>query len=526
MHSQMYSLSVAPFPPSPSAYVIDPTSPTATFAAHPNHNFPSLYTSNFALPASVFSEGNDGSSISSGLMPPLDDELSLPSTLAASHIRQPSSVSVSDISESSSLSGTHSPVDSPFILPPPDSSATPSFDSASNSSVSPPPGKRRRIAPLTKEQRAAINKAKHKEIDAARRQREANVVKRLQRLTQQRAEREEYGSEDERDDVADSDDEADSVADEGKRDKVTVLEESATTIAQLRALCRRMRRACNAKDRSITSLQRHLNAIAVAKTQSKLTDPSSATSDSAASLLSFLPEQTSHYLSQLDRSHALYTSTFVRSPLSLVLIAIPSGIALDVNQVFEQSTGWKRRDIVGTLIGPPADGSRPKHPLNPMVLRRRKDGKSALRDGEEEVDGWWLRRYLRQYPSSKLSMKEVWRGEAKKVEVVWRVVMADGTIYETMYTIWLADADWVDDGQGGFEMRAHQMVLASAYGDAVRVDEWPNEEVAPLMGACCHHKHEPGTSPEDRWKKRNDRGIPIHMVNGLEPTVSVLAAKS
>ena len=438
----MYPLT-APFPPSPSAYVIDPMSPTATFAPV-SHNFPSLFASNFALPPSALRELSDGISLPphafvehDGGMPPLDDELSLASMLASSPIRQPSCASVSDSSESSSVSGALSPLHSPFILPPADSSASPSFDSSSTSSVSPPPGKRRRVTPLTKEQRAAINKAKHKEIDAARRQREATVVKQLQRLTRQKHEREEYSTEDEQQAQSEVDDEDE--VEEGRRDKVTVLEESATTIAQLRALCRRMRRACNAKDRSITTLQKHLNAIAIAKSQSLRTsksaalDPTSALSDpaaSTASLLSFLPESTSHYLSQLDRSHALYTSTFVRSPLALVLIAIPSGIALDVNEVFERSTGWKRPDIVGTLIGPPADGSRPKHPLNPMVLRRRKDGKTQLRDGEDETDGWWVRRYLRQYPSSKLSMKEVWRGESKKVEVVWRVVLADGTIYE------------------------------------------------------------------------------------------------
>ena len=544
-HSMLYSMAPS-FPPSPSAYVIDPMSPTATFGAQ-SHNFPTLFTSNFSLPPSVFTDPSDGLSS----MPPLDDEPSLPSLLA-SPMRLPSTVSVSDSSESSSLSGLQSPVDSPFILPPTDSSGSPSFSSSSVTSVSPPPGKRRRVNPLTKEQRAAINKAKHKEIDAARRQREATVVKQLQRLTRQKHEREEYASEDEQEQQPDVDegDEDDDVDGEGRRDKVTVLEESATTIAQLRALCRRMRRACNAKDRSITNLQKHLNAIAVAKTQalnaskSAATDSISALSDpaSTASLLSFLPESTSQYLSQLDRSHVLYTSTFVRSPLALVLVAIPSGISLDVNEVFERSTGWKRQDIVGTLIGPPADGSRPKHPLNPMVLRRRKDGKSQLRDGEDEDDGWWTRRYLRQYPSSKLSMKEVWRGESKKVEVVWRVVMADGSIYEsdtraaltvthphilptlqspltsfllcllllirTMYTIWLADADWVSDGQGGYELRPHQMVLASAYGDAVRVDEWDKEDSMPYTYSCNNNCK--AQVVEESWKRRPaSRGVRI-----------------
>ena len=435
-HALMYPLS-APFPPSPSAYVIDPMSPTATFSSH-SHNFPSLFAANFSLPPPAFSESSDGGAS----MPPLDDEASLASLLAPSPVRLPSCDS--DSCDGSSVSGSQSPLDTPFILPSTDSTTSPSFSSPSFSnssvaSVSPPPGKRRRVSPLTKEQRAAINKAKHKEIDANRRQREATVVKQLQRLTRQKHEREEYGSEDEQDEqpnVADDDDDDD--VEEGRRDKVTVLEESATTIAQLRALCRRMRRACNAKDRSITNLQKHLNAVAIAKTRAvnaskahssdlaTLSDPAAST----ASLLSFLPESTSQYLTQLDRSHVLYTSTFVRSPLALVLVAIPSGISIDVNEVFERSTGWKRQDIVGTLIGPPADGSRPKHPLNPMVLRRRKDGKTALRDGEDEEDGWWARRYLRQYPSSKLSMKEVWRGESKKVEVVWRVVMADGSIYE------------------------------------------------------------------------------------------------
>ena len=250
----MYPLATS-FPPSPSSYIIDPMSPTATLSSH-HVSFPSLYTSNFSLPPSAFTEPSDLSSI-----PPLDDESLL---LEPSSVRVPSSVSVSEISDSSSVTGSYSPLDSPFVLLPAIDSTT-SGSAASSSSVaslSPPPGKRRRVSPLTKEQRAAINKAKHKEIDAARRQREANVVKQLQRLTRKH----------ERDDSDDDDNEqkeeedAEDEVEDGRRDKVTVLEESAATIAQLRALCRRMRRACNAKDHSIRSLQKHLNAIAVAKT--------------------------------------------------------------------------------------------------------------------------------------------------------------------------------------------------------------------------------------------------------------------
>ena len=77
-----------------------------------------------------------------------------------------------------------------------------------------------------------------------------------------------------------------------------------------------------------------------------------------------------------------------------------------------------------------------------------------------------------------------------------------------MYTIWLADADWVSDGQGGYEMRPHQMVLASAYGDAVRVDEWDNEENAPMIGPCACVGNS-AASLEERWKRRNDRGVNI-----------------
>ena len=77
-----------------------------------------------------------------------------------------------------------------------------------------------------------------------------------------------------------------------------------------------------------------------------------------------------------------------------------------------------------------------------------------------------------------------------------------------MYTIWLADADWVSDGQGGYEMRPHQMVLASAYGDAIKVDEWDKEGDMPLAAGCCARVI--GTTPEALWKRKYpSRGVQI-----------------
>ena len=80
--------------------------------------------------------------------------------------------------------------------------------------------------------------------------------------------------------------------------------------------------------------------------------------------------------------------------------------------------------------------------------------------------------------------------------------------HRTMYTVWLADADWVSDGQGGYEMRPHQMVLASAYGDAVRVDEWPREDEMPPMLTCSNTGQQAGP-PETRWKQATNRGVQI-----------------
>ena len=78
----------------------------------------------------------------------------------------------------------------------------------------------------------------------------------------------------------------------------------------------------------------------------------------------------------------------------------------------------------------------------------------------------------------------------------------------TMYTIWLSDADWVSDGQGGYELRPHQMVLASAYGDAIRVDEWDKEEDMPFYYSCTQQGLG-GPTPEEKWKRKADRGVQI-----------------
>ena len=365
---------------------------------------------------------------------PLDDHSE---ALVAVAAFSPAAADSADCAASYSLSSSSSsssPSASPLFFSPQSDSTMKDEDSSpfqveSSTSLitshSSGPVKRRRVSSLTSQQREALNRQKHKEIDAQRRRREAAVVKQLDQLIDERDDEDDAGEAAEASNDADSSSRADSGSEE-KRDKVTILERSVEELQRLRCLYRKLRRVCNAKDRRIQQLAHHLHAV------------------SSSSSSPLLPPATASYLAFLDNDHSVHSSLFLRSPLSLMLLT--GGVLIDVNARFLSCTGWQREDIVNMRCSPPYNTGSAER-ISPLMRKHLLDPLSG------EV---LTTRFCVQYPSAKQQFAKIFTGEQKKVEAVLRMYVPSGRIIEATYSAW-------KDGDN--------MVLASVVEDGLLLDD-------------------------------------------------------
>ena len=252
----------------------------------------------------------------------------------------------------------------------------------------------------------------HREVDAARRAREAALFKALQRTTagrhggagQQRADR---------------------------RDKVLVLQHCLQEIEHLRSRTQRLEQSEREKDAHIALLRREVEQL-VSLTQS------------------------------LSEADPLYAAAFLQSNLCLCLIDVRTGTVLDISTQYCALTGWSQRDVLHTSVSPvecgmPASRMSPHHMRPPTA--------------EEELDvrseDWYVRRFIPQYPSARSSLMQLMAGQVGRVEGMGRVAKSDGCVYEITWTAWLGRADTVDDGRGGRLRQPEHIVMAAAIEDAV-----------------------------------------------------------
>ena len=273
--------------------------------------------------------------------------------LTWSHVRpaSPSNLSTSSSSSSSahsasplphSLHFTPRPSTSPSFPVMEDSkpavfssstSATSSHSASSTPTppVKAPPTKRKRGA-ITPQQRAELKRMKHREIDAQRRQRESTVVSRLHQLNAWKVEK--AGEE-----AGESSDEGDEF--DEKKDKVSILEQSATKLAELQDLVRLLSRQCHTQEVNIEKLTLHLREVTA-----KVVDTEDDAAVQSSSALALLPRSTAEFISASDRSHALYRSCIMSASMSLFLVSVDTGRVLEANDVVYSSTGWKPEHVI------------------------------------------------------------------------------------------------------------------------------------------------------------------------------------
>lgn len=367
-------------------------------------------------------------------------------------------------SNSTGNSTPDSPDISPFHLPnsnnqlssSPSLSPSPTPSSPSSTAVTttaaPSKRKRQRLAGATKEERMALAVIRHREIDGARRQREKEVVQRLERLT--------TNDEKKADDV---DDTATSKRSRrNKREKVDVLEESAEMIERLRAVVKRMEEASNEKDAQIIKLRSHMYAIERARgdfdevgVMANRPAPNHAVGVSSSHPLSLLPTATANALSILDGRQTLMASTLMASGPCLLLVQQGTGAILEANDRFVSLSGYSLSDLLYTVLRPPLPGMHVR--VCPLMLKY-----SKARGSPTDHT------YIAQYNSSRSAIIDLCSGKERRVDLLWRMCMADGRLYEVTFT--------------AFVTRQGVMVWLCNLEDAMLVEEWNEDAVVGSNG--------------------------------------------
>ena len=234
------------------------------------------------------------------------------------------------------------------------------------------PKKRNRIPGLTAQQRAALKRQKHREIDTQRRHREQAAIGKLHSLVYQplgketrsggngrKRARGEWldGSSNGGDEVEQNDDEDDSDNEDEdndsakSKDKVTILEHSARRLEQMQSIILQLTAAC--------TTQQNNNRTLLAQVHS---NPSSHA-------LSLFHQPVAQQLDANLGQQSLYASMFLSASASMFVIRCDTGVVMDVNDRLLEESGWLRHHIVGRLMTAPYDalvcepegGCRPHH---------------------------------------------------------------------------------------------------------------------------------------------------------------------
>jgi len=330
------------------------------------------------------------------------------------------------------------------------------------------------MAGLTAQQRAELKRQKHREIDANRIQREKAAVKRLTALTTAEQQQRQSGEERKEDD-----DEREAEEAEGRRDKVTVLEDSARKIDELQRLVSRLTDACNVQQVNNRSLVMQLQQAA-RQSPSQSTSPRSSSNASSASShpLSLLSSSVSQQLDAHIGAASLHSSWFVQSSVCIAVIRCATGCVLDVNDRFLTESSWERRHVVGRLICPPTDYILAPHKYTQHSF----DQLSKQRFLVDGPDGRLVpSRTQPQYMRSREMIRALYRGEKHNIFCAFRYQMKNGRVHEVKSAAWATS--WVEepceeagggdgsDGSVAVRRRPECIFLVCSFSDAVCVDD-------------------------------------------------------
>ena len=321
---------------------------------------------------------------------------------------------------------------------------------------------------MTAQQRAELKRQKHREIDANRIQREKAAVSRLTRLTSQQQQRIQQDSiEQEEEEAAEVEDTEQGATGGGRRDKVTVLEDSARKIEELQRLVSRLTDACTAQQTNNRTLVLQLQA---ASQQPPTPSHSSTSHTTAASShpLSLLPASVTQQLEQHIGSASLHSAWFSNSTVSICVVRCSTGCVLDLNDRMLRESGWSRNHVIGRLMVPPFDyivspGSFTEKSFRELNSQR------PLIDGP---DGRMVPAKTQpQYARSKALIHQLYTGEKESIFCVFRYQLRNGRVYEVKCAVWTSS--WVEekDSDGVVHRRPDSTFMVSSYNDSVCMDD-------------------------------------------------------
>ena len=267
------------------------------------------------------------------------------------------------------------------------------------------------------EERLTLKKSRHRKIDRTRRSREAAVLKRLRLLVRPSG-----------------------AGDGEKRDKVSVLEQSAQAIAELQESLEKLRR--DVGDQLAQQLREMDETV---KTTSPLTTRGGSISSP-------------------------YGSLFLSASLPMLLVCCDSGRVLDGNTVLFANLGCARHQLIGRHLdlGYFNQSTTSAHVLSPSD-----DGYRPLIQGG---DGQ-LRpsRRLQQCEPSLHKLRDLCAGKVESIEAMWRSELEHGRAYELTMTSWTAQRVQVKDAMGRVvRTKPTYMIFACSSRDVVRLDSLEN----------------------------------------------------
>ena len=333
-------------------------------------------------------------------------------------------------------------------------------------------GKRKRTVFLSADERAQRRREQHRAIDATRRQKETDAISTLRKLIGQQL----LGSESKVAAVVRGDELAlggDSERAEEELEgrqvvRLGVLESSIALIEQLTAACQRMEEAYNAKDAQVKRMSGQLYGVAAAIAEqaavwaaddqvAKYSQQDPASHDLSAPSPSSLPASDRSSVSLLAQSvssfliHSDISHTFRQSPASLLsdiamtVIALPSKLVLDVNEMFLVKTGYRRNELLHQPMGE-----------GPLV------------------------KGVSQYPKSVVAVDTVATGSERQGGAMWRCRRADGVLYECRaWFFGRYDDEWEMDSNGaGKGVPPTKMLIMCAMNEIVLLGDPRTADVA------------------------------------------------
>ena len=311
--------------------------------------------------------------------------------------------------------------------------------------------KRRRVPAPHSPAAPVVEFRSHRELDAQRRQLEAEAIDQLTELTQP---------------SSSSSSSASSSHPLSKRHKkLDVLRASAARIRELEALCASQTASLAAKDRAVRALHVHMQHL-LDRLRASTSSPSSSSSSSSPysrSSLSPPPASVLAYIAQSDERRALTAS--LSSRFGLLLVNAANKHVLEANEQYHAITGWTAYDIETRQRNPPPPppGSQYRGPPHCRTAPSDADASALQR--------WRGARPIRQWPRALRLYGELYAGERQWMHEQWRFRFRDGRLMEIDLAAWVARTEERLDERGQCRLLPQQLILCLGHQSPVPVDE-------------------------------------------------------